>query len=344
MSERTPKQNFLDMAKGICPDYIPMYSYGPNPFRTDVAPNGMIGPGFLNEKRTPQGGYDIWGVHYVVNRESGYSALPEPNHFILDDITKWRDVIKAPDISGIDWEKMARQDLENLKKMGIDREQTALGFSMHIGYFQELMGFMGFTEGLCAIFEEPEEVKALMEYMSDFYCQVAANCIDYYQPDFIQIVDDTAAWGSPFISPDQYRELFKPCHAKEAQFGLDRGLPIAMHDCGKCECFIDDWMDFGVNYWDPVQVCNNLDAVRAKYPDLVLCGAWDAVGPLASVNVSEEEFKQSIMDTMDHYGKDGKYVFAAWIFGDMETDEVVRNKNRWMTEVCMDYGKKFYRR
>ena len=343
MAQRTPKQNFLDMSKGIMPDYIPMLSYGPNPYRTDPAPNGMFGPGFLNEKRTPDGGYDIWGVHFVVNRESGFAALPEPNNFILDDITKWHDVIKAPDISHIDWEMMARKDMERLASWGIDREQTALGFGMHFGYFQELMAFMGFTEGLCAISEEPEEVKALIDYMSDFYTTVASKCIDYYKPDFIQITDDTAAWGNPFISPAQSRELFKPAHAAEAQFGLDRGLPIAMHDCGKCECFIDDWMDFGVNYWDPAQICNDFDAIREKYPDLVICGAWDAVGHLASPSISEEEFKQSVIDTLDRFGPSGKYVYAAWIFGDPE-DQITNNKNRWMTEVLMDYGKKFYQK
>ena len=30
------------------------------------------------------------------------------------------------------------------------------------------MAFMGFTEGLCAMAEEPEEVYALFDYMCDF--------------------------------------------------------------------------------------------------------------------------------------------------------------------------------
>jgi hypothetical protein len=31
---------------------------------------------------------------------------------------------------------------------------------------------MGFTEGLIAMYEEPEEVKALMEYLSEYYIYV----------------------------------------------------------------------------------------------------------------------------------------------------------------------------
>jgi hypothetical protein len=53
---------------------------------------------------------------------------------------------QAPDLSGIDWETMAKKDLERLN---IDRRQTALSFGLHMGFFQNLMAFMGFSEG-CA--------------------------------------------------------------------------------------------------------------------------------------------------------------------------------------------------
>ena len=43
---------------------------------------------------------------------------------------------------------------------------------MHAGYFQNLMAFMGFTEGLLAMYEEPEEVYALFDYICSFYCEV----------------------------------------------------------------------------------------------------------------------------------------------------------------------------
>ncbi len=137
---------------------------------------------------------------------------------------------------------MAKKDLENLK---INREETALSFGMHVGYFQNLMGFMGFSEGLCAMYEEPDEVKALMEYLCDFFVRFGEKCIDYYKPDIVNITDDTATWKNPFFSPEMYQELFKPYHARQAKLGTDRGLPIEMHNCGRCEDFIDDWRDFG---------------------------------------------------------------------------------------------------
>ncbi len=60
-------------------------------------------------------------------------------------------MIKAPDLSGFDWERLARETLEAGK---VDRSVTTVNLHLHFGYFQLLMSFMGFEEGLCALYEE----------------------------------------------------------------------------------------------------------------------------------------------------------------------------------------------
>jgi hypothetical protein len=56
-----------------------------------------------------------------------------------------------------------------------------------------------------ALFEEPEECQALLEYVCDFYCDVIEKCIDYYKPDVYTMMDDTAAWANPFISMNMFK-------------------------------------------------------------------------------------------------------------------------------------------
>ena len=51
-------------------------------------------------------------VYRFYDKETGYASIPEPGNFILDDITKWRDVIKAPEVPDVDWEAMAKADFE----------------------------------------------------------------------------------------------------------------------------------------------------------------------------------------------------------------------------------------
>ena len=50
------------------------------------------------------------------------------------------------------------------------------------------------------MYEEPEEVKALVEYLSDFYLGIAEKVIDLYRPDMINLVDDIATVTNPFFS------------------------------------------------------------------------------------------------------------------------------------------------
>ena len=335
----TEKENYLRVLHGEIPEWIPTYTFGKAPGATKEPPTALLEPPLIIEHRLKGGGKDIWGVEYVPTYETGNALLPKPNDFILDDITKWRDVIKAPSLEGIDWEQMAKKHMEMVQ---LDRSQTALAFGLHVGYFQNLMAFMGFTEGMMAMFEEPEEVAALFDYLCTFYCEVAEKVIDYYKPDIYTMMDDTAAWANPFVSPDMYEELLYPVYDRQAKFGRDRGLPITFHNCGKCECFVDMMHDFGVTAWDPAQTCNDLLAIKEKYGrDLVLMGCWDARDRLLDADVTDEEIRESVKHSIDTYGKDGGYVFLGGYLGPNDDMEVKR-KNAVIMETVAEYGMHYY--
>ena len=160
----TEKENYLRLLNGECPEWIPMYSFGKMPGMEWDPPSCMVEPTILCEHRIRGGGLDHWGVEYIDSKETKGAIMPKTWDYLLTDITKWRDVIKAPSLEGIDWERMAKESVE---RTGVNREKSAVAFNLHIGYFQNLMAFMGFEEGLMALYEEPEEVKALMEYLTD---------------------------------------------------------------------------------------------------------------------------------------------------------------------------------
>jgi len=345
VSDRTPKQMFLDMAKGIQPDRMLQYCYLPNPYAKFPLTCMNTNTSVLAHKKTDNGELvDIWGVPYVTTRETGFSPLPKPGVFILDDISNWREVIHAPDLSGVNWKAVAEEDLAILSAMGFDRNQSALGLMTHLGYFQQIMSFMGFEEGLCAMFEDPEEMRALVDYMSQFYCSVLENIIDLYKPDFLQLTDDLSTWKAPFMSLEQYRTIFRPAYEDLIAFAKARNIPVAMHCCGNCTMFIDDWLEMGVTYWDPAQLSNDLVGIQKKYGDkLVICGGFDLTGELTDVKCTEEFFKQAARDAIDKYTANGMYCLDGWLFCDPE-DTVLNLRNKWLTEVCEDYGIDAYKR
>lgn len=230
MKQITEKENFMMYMHGQQTMWVPRYSMAMAADPYSKYPSAVIPacPSFLNERRTPDGGFDIWGVEYTATEETAGATLPIPNQFMFDDIRKWPDTIKAPDISHIDWEALAKKELAN-----IDRENTAVVGNFHVGYFQQLMAFMGFSEGLCAMYEEPEAVMELFQYLADFYVPIVAKFIEYYKPDIVELVDDTATALNPFISLDMYQEMVKPFHYMQNKPAIDNGIPIMYHNCGR---------------------------------------------------------------------------------------------------------------
>lgn len=340
MTKLTPKENYLRLAKGELPESVPFFNMG-MPTISGEMTTAMIGPSILAPAHlSPEGGKDHWGVTYVTNEETGFASIPEPNNFILADITKWHQVIKPPQLpERIDWEYMAKKDYEKSK---IDRTQSAVMAGCGLMPFQQLMAFMGFTEGLCAMFEEPEAVKELLHFMADFYVPLIEKTLEYYQPDIFYLLDDSAAKLNPFISVEMYRDILKPVYVKLTNAARERGIPIQFHNCGRCEDFIDDMLDFGVVYTDPAQTTNDLLSVKEKYGDkFVLCGGWDWKMPETWPVVDEEAVRQTVRDAIDKYAPGGGYAFGGGVLG-KHNDPVTKEVNRWLQEEVASYGKNYY--
>ena len=336
----TAKENFMKCLYGEQPEWVPQYTMG-MPGRNGEAPADiMIEPSIVCEHRKRGGGLDIWGVEYVPTESTGNALIPKTCDFILEDIADWRDVIKAPDLDGIDWEKMCKDDFE---ARHVNRETTAVCMNLHMGYFQTLMSFMGFTNGLMAFYEDPDEVHALFEYLCDFYCTVADRYVEYCKPDVWTMMDDTAAWANPFISPEMYREFLVPLYKRQAKYARDNGLPISMHNCGKSECFFDDLVnEVGVTMWDPSQTCNDLPAVKAKYGNrLVIAGGWDARDHLLDADVTYEEIYDSLKKQFDLLAPGGGYMFLGGFLGAIG-DESVKKKNEMVFKAVAELCRMYY--
>ena len=340
-------EQYLAVLDGEVPLWVPRFGAGADPATGRPAPGTGMGSTALPGRKPLDDGkfMDMWGVTFVPTVETGGMSLPEPDNFILDDIRNWRDIIKAPDVSEINWEMQTKKDLDAVIERVGDISQFVVSFGTHVGYFQHLMNFMGFTNGLIAMYEETDEVRALYEYLSDFYCGVYGNQMEYWGDmiDVFGITDDTATERNPFISPEMFRDVVKPYHARLGKFAQDRGMHVMMHNCGRCEDSIPDWIDYGVDSWNPAQISNDLDGIKAKYGNkMVLIGCWDSQGPAGWPYAGEEEVRNAVRDTILHYGKGGGYMFWGSVYGPVG-DEATENKRRWMQEAYLEYREAPYK-
>ena len=324
------KENYLRTVSGEMPEYVPTFRMiewmcGPSALRPPIGQGG----GFTN----------LFGVEYVSEYTANNAALPKPGVFILDDIRKWRDVIKRPPLlDEIDWEAMAKKDLDerNPAKPKIG------GGNFTFGYFQALVSYMGFTEGLIACIEEPEEVKALLHFLLELNVEAGKKFLHYYKPDVYYGADDIAHELSPFVSEEVFLDIFEPVWRAELAPFKEAGLPAQHHNCGRFEPFVPYIVDMGYNSWDPAQFSNDLVGIKEKYGRrLTLCTGVQSNGFCSWPETTEEEVRAEVRRVMDLFAPGGGYCFTGHILG-APGDEATAERNGWIQDEYEKNKFKYY--
>ena len=84
--------------------------------------------------------------------------------------------------------------------------------------------------------------------------------------DVVLFGDDLGGQQGPLISPDAYREFYKPYHKK--LWGRAKELAdikVQLHCCGGIYELIDDLIEAGLDAFNPVQIsCRGMDPARLK--------------------------------------------------------------------------------
>jgi hypothetical protein len=358
----TPKENWLKLGRGEMPDYVPLYTMGgawpPTGKKPRLDPTvGAMLPVFFNfpapdpdapppaegaAPAMPSEFTDMWGVTYVTNPETNYAGLPKPGNFILEDINDWHKVLKVPDYikpaSEYDWDAMAKAALKN-----VDRSQQAVSCMLGDMPFMLITSLMGFTEGLIALAEDPQACLEMFNWLADFYEPYIKKAIDAVKPDIWGMGDDNASKYAPFFSLNTMKTVFKPILARYGQEAKNRGIPIHFHDCGKCEIFLEDYVDIGVKYWDPAQTTNDLLAIKEKFKgQLVVCGGFDFVPDIDYNKVSEEYIREFTRSVIDKLAPGGGYAFLGGYLGRSDEIDVAYRINTWINEEVESYGYSWY--
>jgi uroporphyrinogen decarboxylase len=135
---------------------------------------------------------------------------------------------------------------------------------------------------------------------------------------YIQIInffDDLGAQTGMLISPDMYREMIKPWHARLFAY-VKRHYPdvkIFFHTCGAVYDVIPDLIEIGVDILNPVQItAAGMDPARLKREFGRQLAFWGGgVDTQTTLNRGTvEDVRRQVKEMLDIFSPGGGYVFS----------------------------------
>ncbi|MBR6740577.1 MAG: hypothetical protein IKM04_05890 [Clostridia bacterium] len=245
-----------------------------------------------------------WGVTMKHFKEE--DSTPEMLDFKVVNAEEWEKAKARMTLSDdrIPW-AMLKKDYSEWRAEG---RWIIAGF--WFGFDVTHSWMMGTENTLIAMMEEPELVKDMFDTYLDRCEQLFGRIWDAgYHFDEVNWPDDMGYKGTTFFSPETYRELVKPYHARAVKWAHDRGIYARLHSCGNITGLIPDLIDIGIDGLNPLEVKAGVDAVAIKkqFGDkLLLHGGINAVNWKYTYRIIAE-----IEEKVPVLKENGGYIFAS---------------------------------
>ncbi|WKY46989.1 uroporphyrinogen decarboxylase family protein [Eubacteriaceae bacterium ES3] len=204
-----------------------------------------------------------WGVT-VAWPEGQLGAFPVHNNgkIVLKDITEWKEYIKAPNVvfPEADWQPA----IEAAK--AVDRDNKYVTAFIAPGIFELTHYLMGMEDALMSFYEEPEAMKELIDYLTEFELAYAKELVTYLKPDCLFHHDDWGSQISTFLSPAMFEEFLLPAYKKLYGFYKENGVELIVHHSDSYGATIVPAMiEMGIDVWQGVMTTNDIPAMIKEY-------------------------------------------------------------------------------
>lgn len=213
-----------------------------------------IGPG--------KTGKDAWGVT-ILWEEGAPGAMPLINAetVVCPDITRWREVVHAPDLlahCSDGWEGIQQQ---------VDAIHAAGKLTMVLmggGMFEQCHYLMGFENTLTAFYEHPDEMHALIDYIFEYRMTYLKLLVEKVHPDAILSHDDWGTKNALFMQPEVWREFFKEPYRKFYAYMRQNGIIAVHHADSYLAPIVEDMAEIGIRCWQGVLPENDIPALQRR--------------------------------------------------------------------------------
>jgi uroporphyrinogen decarboxylase len=158
----------------------------------------------------------------------------------------------------------------------------------------------------------PDEIARFVERINEFALEVTKAQIKAADGllDGMVIWGDVAYRKDMFFSPDYWRKHFKPGVKAIIDVCHEHGLPVIYHGCGNVKRIFEDFIEVGVDAYNPLEAKAGLDVVdlRRQYGHRIgFCGNMNV---LEWAEESQEGLRAIVLRKLNA-AKGGGYIFQS---------------------------------
>lgn len=267
------------------------------------APRGMD---FIRESISVPGTATDWfGQSWTFEPNIG-GANPTPGMHLVPDITRWKEYMKFPDLSKLDWEGYAARDTAKW-----DREHKLSRVMVGFGLWERMFSVMDFRDALMALVEEPECCYEFFSAVADHKIRLYQYLIKYYKPDILIMHDDYGSGAGMFMAPETWRELIKPNLQKVINCIVEAGVIYEHHCCGYFAPIVGEIADMGCSATNTMHISNHPAELKKKVGyKMCFVGGFDTQF-MDKPETTEAQIRESIDNTIDELAPGGSWVAQA---------------------------------
>ena len=268
---QTPKEIFLELLKPngrperVLKQYEALHMCLNDPINTYLRGN----------RRRGSVSRDRWGTTISFPADApGAIPVHTDDLTVCPDVTHWEETVHAPDLAvscTAGWE-----DCRAAARAAAGEEKLLAGF-MGTGIFEQCHFLMGFENTLTGLYEHPDEMHRLIDYITDYRLGYVKLLIDNLHPDVIFSHDDWGTKDALFMHPDMWRAFFKEPYRRFYGYIRSRGCIAIHHADSYLVPIVDDMAEIGIQVWQGVLPENDIPALqRHLQGKLVLMGGIGA--------------------------------------------------------------------
>ena len=231
---------------------------------------------------------DRWGTTISFPEDApGPMPVTGDGLAVCPDVTRWRETVHAPDLAANCTEGWAA--CREQARAACGEEKLLAGF-MGTGIFEQCHFLMGFEDTLTNLYEHPQEMHELIEYITEYRLGYVKLLIDGLQPDVIFSHDDWGTKDALFMKPEMWREFFKEPYRRFYGYIRSRGCIAIHHADSYLAPIVDDMAEIGIQVWQGVLPENDIPALQRHLKGkLVLMGGMGAA--IDRADASPEEIR-----------------------------------------------------